>query len=55
MVTGVPAAVLELEAGSTWTTSGGAAVAGVGRLLGVMVVPTWGASGGSTWFTKTWV
>src|ERR1700683_3118976 len=53
MVTGVPAPVRALEAGVTWTTSGGAAVDGVGSVLGVTASVR--ASAGSSWFMKIWV
>src|SRR5271163_2123889 len=53
MVTGVPAPVLALEAGMTWTTSGAAAVDGVGSVLGVRVSVR--ESAGSSWFMKIWV
>ena len=53
IVTGVPAAVLEEEAGMTWTTSGAAAVDGVGRPLGV--TGSMSLSAGSIWLAKSWV
>ena len=51
MVTGVPAAVLGEESGSTWTTSGADAVAGVGRELGVSGSAS-GVVAGSSWLAK---
>ncbi len=53
IVTGVPAAVLDVDAGKTWTTSGTAAVLGVGSEPGVMVSVS--VSAGSTWLAKIWV
>ena len=52
-MTGVPAAAFDVEAGLSWTTSGGAGVDGVGSAPGAMV--STGTSGVPVWFMKTWV